>query len=116
MKQAITWVIATAALAITSTAGAASVGSDDHPVIKTEHVHAADLDLARSADVVTLYGRLKRAAVRVCVVPTGSIFELVDEACRRRALADAVAQVDNAALTSLHAHRGVVRQLAANDR
>jgi UrcA family protein len=116
MKQAIILAVASIALSATFTAGAASIGTEEHPVIKTEHVHAADLDLARSSDVATLYGRLKRAAVRVCVVPTGSRFELVDEACRRRALAEAVAQVDNAALTSLHQHRGVVRQVAANDR
>ncbi len=116
MKQAITLAVASIALSAALTAGAANIGTDEQPVIKTEHVHAADLDLARSADVATLYGRLKRAAVRVCVVPTGSRFELVDEACRRRALADAVAQVGSAELTTLHEHRGAVRQLAANAR
>jgi UrcA family protein len=116
MKHPIAWAVATAALAVTSTACAAYVEAGDAPFIKVEHVHAADLDLSRTGDVVTLYGRLKEAAVRVCVVPTASRFQLVDEACRRRAVADAVAQVGNPALTVLHRYRGDVRRLAVNDR
>jgi len=112
----ITGAVATVALAATFTAMPASAGTDDRPVIKTEHVRAGDLDLSRNTDVARLYARLKNAAVRVCVVPSSSRLDFVDEGCRRRALNDAVAQVDNAALTALHGHRGAVRQLASNVR
>jgi UrcA family protein len=116
MKQAITLAVASIALAATFTAGAANVGTDDHPLVRSEVVHAADLDLSRSADVATLYTRLKAAAARVCVIPTSSRFVSVDEPCRRRALGDAVTEVNHPGLSALHGHRGVVRQLASNDR
>lgn len=71
------------------------------------HVQYGDLDLTRHADVETLYARITAAANRVC--GRASPIELrklqITKACRERAIADAVEQVNQPVLTALHQSR-----------
>jgi UrcA family protein len=74
-------------------------------------VQYADLNLSNPDDASQLYARLERAAAVVCRTYEG--FELsrkrMHEACEQEALSAAVAQVDNPALTSLHAADARIR-------
>ena len=80
----------------------ASVSVDSPAAVK---VRFADLDLNSSADVTTLYKRIKRAAYRVCVVPHAGR-ELgparVAKECRTSSVGRAVLQVGVPALIELH--------------
>jgi UrcA family protein len=69
-------------------------------------VRYSDLDLAKTEDAAALYTRLERAAKSVCR-ETFAGRDLTSKrmrlACQSEALAAAVAEIDSAALTALHA-------------
>jgi UrcA family protein len=94
-----------AALALFAASGHA--GAD--PLQKA--VRYADLNLSKQQDASLLYARLERAAAAVCRSLDG--FELsrvrMREACEDDAVSAAVAQIDNAALSALHAADARVR-------
>jgi UrcA family protein len=108
VKPSIGRVIATAGLAVAIAAGPASAGAQECQIVQTERVRMYDLDLSRNADVTVLYARLRSAAVRASAIPASSRPDFVDEVCRRRALGDAVAHLDNAELNARLEHRGAV--------
>jgi UrcA family protein len=74
-------------------------------------VKYADLNLSQQADTGELYSRLQAAAARVCSLRgTRELSQFMQRrACYNEALSDAVAKVDNSALTALHDARGNVR-------
>ena len=66
-------------------------------------VSYADLDLSRTADVNTFYGRLNRAAEKVCRPESQSISlrqRRVGERCMADAIAKAVDEIGNIELTT----------------
>lgn len=67
-------------------------------IAASARVSYADLNLAQSDDVRTLYGRLSKAAERVC--PDDSI--KAHEGCVREAMGDAVRRANLAALSTLY--------------
>ena len=71
-------------------------------------VHYKDLDLNRPHDVAKLYNRITLAADRVCGPRslTGSHYKIADyESCYADAIAQAVAHVDQIAVTSYYRQR-----------
>jgi UrcA family protein len=71
-------------------------------------VHYKDLDLNRSHDVAKLYNRIALAADRVCGprTLTGSNYKIADyESCYADAIAQAVAHIDQASVTSYYRQR-----------
>jgi UrcA family protein len=68
-------------------------------------VNYSDLDLTRSADTARLYARLKYASQKVCNSYDSRELRTRDlhAACYDKALNSAVAQVNDAKLSSLHA-------------
>jgi UrcA family protein len=69
-------------------------------------VNLKDLDLSRSTDVRTLYGRIGNAAWRVCsdLAPMGNGPSGIENGkCRRALVEAAVAEVNHPALTAYHA-------------
>ena len=71
-------------------------------------VHFRDLDLNRPHDVATLYNRITVAADRVCGPRslTGSNYKTADyESCYADAVAQAVAHIDQASVTSYYRQR-----------
>lgn len=85
--------------------------ADDAMTPRQVVVSLADLDLAHSAGVVQLYGRLKEAAEAVCEDFTdggsgGSLpLQRMYKLCWRGALAAAVAKVNEPALSAVFASR-----------
>jgi UrcA family protein len=74
-------------------------------IVERSTVNYADLDLSKHGDAAVLYARLKRASDRVCGQYDNRDLSMqrVHEECATKALSEAVARVDVAALTSLHA-------------
>jgi UrcA family protein len=68
-------------------------------------VNYSDLDLTHSADTARLYARLKYASHKVCNSYDSRELKMRDlyAACYDKALSSAVAEVDDARLSSLHA-------------
>jgi UrcA family protein len=95
--------LATAFLAVTSTAVHAADTSGSEPMKRT--VTYGDLNLANPQGVEQLYQRVVGAARRVCYSLDGrSLQEKVQfSICVRQSIARAVAAVDQPALTKLHA-------------
>jgi UrcA family protein len=73
----------------------------------TEPVHFGDLDLSKPAEVEVLLKRMRRAARNVCSPLTSRHFWQQRSKCIDRAMANAIRDVDNIALTN--------RYLAAAD-
>ena len=74
-------------------------------------VKYSDLDLTRSADTARLYARLKYASQKVCNGYDSRDLGTRDlhAACYDKALSSAVAEVNDAKLTSLHAAEPRIR-------
>jgi UrcA family protein len=70
-----------------------------------------DLDPSRTGDAQRLYARLKYAAQRVCSTYDSRDLDLQrrEEICYDKALSDAVAKVNEPALTALHAAEPRIR-------
>ena len=79
---------------------AAAAAVDDVPSLT---VNYGDLNLDTDGGARTLYARLRSAAARVC--PVGLAGDLsstaAEQRCRERAIAQAVARINNARLTKL---------------
>jgi UrcA family protein len=68
-------------------------------------VYYGDLDLTQTAGIESLYGRLNRAARKVCssyVLSVGKQAELRHAACIRKAVSEAVSDIGNPRLTERH--------------
>ena len=74
-------------------------------------VNYTDLDLSRSADTARLYARLKYAAQKVCSSYESREMNVarLHAACYDKALSSAVAEVNDAKLSSLHAAEPKIR-------
>ncbi|HKS57327.1 MAG TPA: UrcA family protein [Steroidobacteraceae bacterium] len=74
-------------------------------------VNYTDLDLTRSVDTARLYSRLKYASQKVCNSYDSRELRTRDlySACFDKALNNAVAEVNDARLTSLHAAEPKIR-------
>jgi len=74
-------------------------------------VNYSDLDLSQSADTARLYARLKYASQKVCNSYDTRVLRMqrLHEACFDAALSDAVAKVNDAKLSSLHASEPKIR-------
>ena len=72
-------------------------------VTKSQVVRFGDLNLASDAGAQTLYGRINLAARRVCAGANDDRFGNRDyRACMKKAVDDAVAQVDRPTLYAVH--------------
>jgi UrcA family protein len=69
-----------------------------------QKVKYADLDVSRPAGAVVLYGRISSAAGDVCrILDRGDLgSKTLYQSCVRQAISDAVASVDQPALTSVY--------------
>jgi UrcA family protein len=74
-------------------------------------VNYSDLDLTQSADTARLYARLKYASQKVCNSYDTRVLRMqrLHESCYDAALSSAVAQVNDAKLSSLHAAEPKIR-------
>jgi UrcA family protein len=81
---------------------AAAIRSSYEVVTRT--VSFADLDLTNSKGVATLYGRIKSAADKVCESsePTSLQTLAYVRSCTKRAIAQAVRDVNSFGLTTFH--------------
>jgi UrcA family protein len=86
-----------------------AASADSGPVFKgaSEKVQFTDLDIQKQAGAEQLYRRLQAASKRVCGVEslkvTGSIDGFSEtRRCYHKSLGEAVAKLDNAALTKIH--------------
>ncbi len=71
--------------------------------VRTEHVSYADLNLADEPGAHTLLLRINGAAGRVCGPDRPELTEHgAYDACRRRAVSDAVTAIGNSTLTALY--------------
>ena len=89
---------------LAATAASLMMGSialaDEAAPRREAHVAYADLNLSNDAGVTRLYARLKNASTEVCAAPTAA--PRLDKRCETRALDQAVADVHNDRLSSLH--------------
>jgi UrcA family protein len=95
-----------AGIAVSFISLACATAYADSPHILT--VHYKDLDLSRPHDVAKLYNRIAVAADRVCGPRslTGSHYKIADyESCYADAIAQAVAHIDQASVTSYYRAR-----------
>lgn len=101
-------IVATVAVVAFSFPSIAAAGDGETIVGKSEKVGYADLNVEKEAGAKQLYRRLQHASKRVCGVESlkivGSI-SAVSQAnrCYRATLDSAVAKVNNATLTEIHA-------------
>ncbi len=84
-----------------------AIASADELKGRSEKVTYADLDVQKEEGATVLYRRLQQASKRVCGVESiksaGGIREVSEQKkCYRETLDQAVAKLDNAALTSIH--------------
>lgn len=88
-------------------AGVAAADSSEVSAV----VKYRDLDPSLSGDAQRLYSRLKDAAQRVCNIydSRGLDLQRREEVCFDKALSDAVAKVNEPALTALHAAEPRIR-------
>jgi UrcA family protein len=97
-------VLSGVAVSVLSLAYAAAFADSPH----SSTVHFRDLNLDRPQDVARLYNRITVAADRVCGPRslTGSYYKTADyESCYADAIAQAVANVDHASVTSYYRQR-----------
>jgi UrcA family protein len=94
-----------AVLAIAAATLVANIASAAEHDAASTVVRYSDLDLAQSADAARLYARLKYAAQKVCSSYDSRDMNVqrLKDACYDTALSNAVAKVDDAKLSSLHA-------------
>jgi UrcA family protein len=95
-----------AALALAAATLVADIASArDHDGVSTI-VRYSDLDLTQSSDAARLYARLKYAAQKVCNSYDSRDMNVQrgHDACYETALSNAVARVNDAKLSSLHAN------------
>jgi UrcA family protein len=95
----------TALLAAVATAAAQlALADSSYYVIPMQRVDYSDIDLSRAAGANALYERLQTAAREVCRPLDSEQLALHKHYvnCRTRAVADAVARIDNPLLTALH--------------
>jgi UrcA family protein len=99
-------IAASSLLGLGSTFGLAAGGMQARGPSVT--VSYRDLDLARAADVRTLYRRLQRAAASVCptVIESELSGRLAWQRCYRSALGNAIEQVHSPELLALNATAG----------
>src|SRR5512139_1779076 len=83
------------------------VAQPTRPGTVSRVVHFGDLDPSTPAGAQTLYQRITRTAWRVCDLggPVGLTQGAAESACRRKAIDDAVRQLDKPQLTALHLQR-----------
>ena len=84
-----------------------AIASADELKGRTEKVTYADLDVQKEEGASVLYRRLQQASKQVCGVESvraaGGIRERArQQECYRSTLNEAVARIDNAALTTIH--------------
>ena len=93
------------ALALAAASLIADIAAAKEPGAASTVVKYSDLDLTQSADTRRLYARLKYASQKVCASYDSRELRMqtLRQACFDKALAGAVAQVNDAKLTSLHA-------------
>jgi UrcA family protein len=99
--------VATAVSLVSFSSGAAELADADAP---TRTVKAWDLDLAKTDDVRTLYGRLQDAANAVCNAETRQLWQSTrarvpqgwSERCVQDTVDSAVRGVDNRRLAAVH--------------
>lgn len=99
------------ALAIAAASLVADIASaKEHDAVSTV-VGYSDLDLTQSSDTARLYARLQYAAKKVCNSYDSRELRMKERhaACYDSALSKAVAQVDDAKLSSLHAAEPRIR-------
>ena len=80
---------------------ASNARAGDQP--RSETVKFADLDLSTSAGAQELYGRIHRAAVRVCDTPGSELGAAV--ACMRDAESKAIGKVNSPLLTAFYQNK-----------
>ncbi len=100
LKSQLIAAIAAAGIGFTAAAGAQT---SDQPLKLVVRYSPASLDTDRG--IHELYGRLVKAAEKVCIEPQlGKIPSDAMIACRKHAVADAVAQIHNSRLAELSSH------------
>jgi UrcA family protein len=100
-----------AVLALAAATLVADIASaKDHDGVSTL-VRYSDLDLTQSSDAARLYARLKYAAQKVCNSYDSRDMNMqrAHDACYDTALSNAVAKVNDAKLSSLHAAEPRIR-------
>ena len=100
-----------AVLAIAAASLIANIAAAKERDAASAVVSYSDLDLTRSSDTARLYARLKYASQKVCNAYDTRELRTKDlhAACYDRALSSAVAEVNEAKLTSLHAAEPRIR-------
>lgn len=96
------WVLATLSLAACATPTQARVDTEPGHSIK---VKFWDLNLATPSGTTELYRRIERAARRVCELDSGPMTAkrfYFRKQCEQTAIANAVRDVNNAALTAMY--------------
>ena len=108
-SSSITSYISTGTLAFCATIGQAWMVSAAHaeqaPVTHSLRITVSDLNLTKSADVATLYARIKSAAQKTCGtdIVTGSRLESHGmKQCVAQAVDGTVAQLNNPTLSAYH--------------
>jgi UrcA family protein len=98
-----------AALSLTVAACGADAG-EPVQIVRSMPVGIRDLDLTRQHDVEVFYYRVRRAADRVCEVTAAGTWpsqtQSIDQECVQRAVAGAVARVNQPLVTAYHVRRG----------
>jgi len=98
-KSGLVAAVAAVGFGVAGVAGAQSSGQ-----VPQLAVHYSPESLSTDSGVRQLYGRLMLAAQKVCVQPpVGRFPSHAELACRRQAVADAVAQIHNSRLADLSA-------------
>ncbi len=83
-------------------ASAAYSDSPNSAITSSKVVRFNDLKLDQTGDVAALYARIRHAAAQVCSSGAGSAMQ---RDCYEKAIATAVARVNNPSLTAYHEHR-----------
>ena len=113
--QLVTFATVARRVAFVALAGAAmfvaSAQAADEVTVNKRIVRYSDLNLSNQSDAAELYARLRRAANSVCATFEAPSIRVVRERneCRAEALSNAVAQVDNYAVTALHSQESRLR-------
>jgi UrcA family protein len=101
--------IGTGVLAFSATIGqmwmVSTAGAAEAPTQQSLRISVSDLDLSKTADVATLYARIKSAAKQACGadVVTGSRLESGSKKqCLSQAVDGAVIQINNPSLSAYH--------------
>jgi len=93
--------IAAGLIALSCAAYSGSVKAADDIVVGVEKVRYGDLNLATEAGAKALYGRLRRAASRVCTIQ-GSVLMDGWRLCYEKSLNSAVASINEPLIAALH--------------